>query len=175
MLNAVRPKLLTEAVFIDRLKQSGTERLVNLNRQTDHALGQWIPDHCHRQAFQSEKKLCEPLWLRGSVVQGIRRDPSPIAMNGNTHNGILSCFFQGFFSCLLRSMARARQRRRRVPCGVMTSSMKPRAPATKGLANLVRYSSVRWAILAGSPMSPRKMISTAPFGPITAISAEGQA
>src|SRR6185312_6128655 len=72
-------------------------------------------------------------------------------------------------------MARARHRRRRVPWGVMTSSMKPRAPATKGLANLVRYSSVRWAILAGSPMSPRKMISTAPLGPITAISAVGLA
>ena len=28
-----------------------------------------------------------------------------------------------------------------------------------------RYSSVRAAILSGSPMSPRKMISTAPFGP----------
>jgi hypothetical protein len=39
---------------------------------------------------------------------------------------------------------------------MMTSSMKPRLPATKGLANLARYSSVRASILSLSPMSLRK-------------------
>lgn len=39
------------------------------------------------------------------------------------YNGMLSCFFQGFCACLLRSMLRARQMRRRVPCGMITSSM----------------------------------------------------
>ena len=38
------------------------------------------------------------------------------------HNGMLSCFFQGFSSFLLRSMARARERRLRVACGMITSS-----------------------------------------------------
>ena len=45
----------------------------------------------------------------------------------------------------------------------------------KGVANFALYSRSRAAILTGSPFSSRKMISTAPFGPITAISAEGQA
>ena len=45
----------------------------------------------------------------------------------------------------------------------------------KGLANFLRYSSVRSSIFFGSPRSARKMISTAPLGPITAISAVGQA
>ena len=53
--------------------------------------------------------------------------------------------------------------------------MKPRLPATKGFANFVRYSSVRAAIFSGSSRSARKMISTAPSGPITAISADGHA
>ena len=88
---------------------------------------------------------------------------------------MLPCLRQGFFSCLLRSMARERQTRARVSRGMMTSSMKPRLPAMNGLANFCRYSSVRAAMAAGSPMSLRKMISTAPFGPMTAISALGQA
>src|SRR5262245_37257754 len=91
------------------------------------------------------------------------------------HSGMLSCFFHGFSSFLSRSIASERQIRLRVECGRITSSMKPRAPATNGLANFWRYSSVRSAIFCLSPISARKMISTAPFGPMTAISAEGQA
>src|SRR5208282_972635 len=94
---------------------------------------------------------------------------------GLDHSGMLSCFFQGFSSRLVRSMASARHSRLRVECGMMTSSMKPRDPATKGLANLPRYSSARSSVLAAFLASPRKMISTAPLGPITAISALGQA
>jgi hypothetical protein len=52
------------------------------------------------------------------------------------YSGILSCFFQGLLSCFSRSMASERQRRRRVPCGMMRPSMNPWLPATKGLANL---------------------------------------
>jgi len=71
--------------------------------------------------------------------------------------------------------ASERQMRVRVCRGMITSSMKPRCPATKGFANLVRYSSVSSAIRCGLSISLRKIISTAPFGPITAISAVGQA
>ena len=39
------------------------------------------------------------------------------------HSGILSCFFQGFSSFLFRSMASARESRRRVACGRITSSI----------------------------------------------------
>jgi predicted nuclease of predicted toxin-antitoxin system len=38
------------------------------------------------------------------------------------HNGILSCFFHGFSSFLLRNMASARDKRLRVACGMITSS-----------------------------------------------------
>jgi len=65
--------------------------------------------------------------------------------------------------------------RLRVSCGWITSSMKPRAPATNGLAKRALYSASRAASLAGSFYSSRKMISTAPLAPITAISAFGQA
>jgi hypothetical protein len=76
---------------------------------------------------------------------------------------------------LVRSIASERQMRLRVSCGWITSSMKPRAPATKGFAKRALYSASRAASLAGSPLSSRKMISTAPLAPITAISAFGQA
>src|SRR5258708_40305271 len=98
-----------------------------------------------------------------------------IGHGARAQSGMLSCFFHGFSRRFSRSMASARQRRRLVSWGVMTSSMKPREPATKGLANFCRYSSVRASNLAGAPASARKMISTPPFGPITAISAQGQA
>src|SRR5208282_5561862 len=97
------------------------------------------------------------------------------AEQGLNHSGMLSCFFHGFSSRLVRSMASARHNRLRVECGMMTSSMNPRDPATKGLANFPRYSSARSSVLAALLESPRKMISTAPLGPITAISALGQA
>ena len=39
------------------------------------------------------------------------------------YSGMLSCFFQGFSSCLLRSICSARAMRLRVPCGMITSSI----------------------------------------------------
>src|SRR4029079_1315139 len=88
-------------------------------------------------------------------------------------SGMLSCFFHGFSSCLLRSLRSPIATRRRVECGMMTSSIKPLLAATKGLAKRSSYSRVRSAI--SSFVLPRKMISTAPLAPITAISAVGQA
>src|SRR5579884_3209215 len=90
-------------------------------------------------------------------------------------SGILSCFFHGFSSCLFLSFLSPIATRRRVECGMITSSMKPLLAATKGLAKRSSYSRVFSAIFAGSSASLRKMISTAPFAPITAISAVGQA
>ena len=63
--------------------------------------------------------------------------------------------------------------RLRVECGMITSSTKPLDAATNGLAKRASYSRVRSAISSG--LLPRKMISTAPLAPITAISAVGQA
>src|SRR5437764_14877725 len=89
------------------------------------------------------------------------------------HSGMLSCFFHGFSSCLLRSLRSPIATRRRVECGMITSSMKPLLAATNGLAKRASYSAVRSAISAG--VLPRKIISTAPLAPITAISAVGHA
>src|SRR5262245_64074042 len=64
--------------------------------------------------------------------------------------GILSCFFQGFSTVLLRSMLSARQMRRRVERGRITSSMYPRYAAVKGLAKRAWYSLLRRAVLSAS-------------------------
>jgi DNA-binding transcriptional MerR regulator len=40
-----------------------------------------------------------------------------------SHSGMLSCFFQGFSSFLLRSIASTRESRLRVACGMITSSI----------------------------------------------------
>src|SRR5262249_36976511 len=66
------------------------------------------------------------------------------------YSGIFPCLRHGLSSFLSRSIARLRQMRRRVSCGMMTSSMKPRRPAMNGLANFSRYSVSRAAILAAS-------------------------
>src|SRR5436190_13756826 len=89
------------------------------------------------------------------------------------HSGMLSCFFHGFSSCLFLSLRSPIATRRRVEWGMITSSMKPLLAATNGLANCASYSAVCSAI--SSLVLPRKMISTAPLAPITAISAVGQA
>ena len=91
----------------------------------------------------------------------------------SAHNGMLSCFFHGFSSTFPRSLRNPSAIRRRVECGWITSSMKPLLAATHGLAKRASYSAVRSAI--SSAVRPRKMISTAPLAPITAISAVGQA
>ena len=62
-----------------------------------------------------------------------------------------------------------------VTSGLRADSEVCKWAATKGDRNRSSYSLVRAAILLASPMSARKMISTAPFAPITAICALGQA
>jgi hypothetical protein len=47
---------------------------------------------------------------------------------------MLSCFFHGLLSRLLRRLAKARVTRRRVESGMITSSMNPFSAATNGLA-----------------------------------------
>jgi len=92
---------------------------------------------------------------------------------------MLPCFFGGFRSRLVSSAASAEISLRRVIRGGITSSMNPRAAATYGLANFSRNSatsSARYAAgSAASSISRRYRTLTAPSGPITAISAVGQA
>src|SRR6185312_9817390 len=64
--------------------------------------------------------------------------PVAVVHGGQPHSGMLSCFFNGLASRLLRSMASARISRRRVLRGMMTSSREPRLAATNGLANFWR-------------------------------------
>src|SRR5436305_374413 len=89
------------------------------------------------------------------------------------------CFFGGFLSRLVCSDSRALMRAGLVSRGSIMSSRYPRAAATYGCANFSRYSSILASVAAAgsllSRISLRKRISTAPFGPITAISAVGQA
>ena len=49
--------------------------------------------------------------------------PRAVIARPAAHSGMLSCFFQGFSSFLLRSIASTRDRRRRVECGMITSSI----------------------------------------------------
>jgi hypothetical protein len=66
----------------------------------------------------------QPRRENGVVCTALLRSPRPqIATRRRFYNGMLSCFFQGFCACLWRSMLSARQIRRRVPCGMITSSM----------------------------------------------------
>ena len=74
-----------------------------------------------------------------------RKQPARI----EPHSGMLSCFFHGFSSCLLRSLRSPIATRRRVECGMITSSMKPLLAATNGLAKRSSYSAVRSAISSG--------------------------
>src|SRR5688500_2858657 len=113
--------------------------------------------------------------MRGSKPAHGAEDERRSNETVTAHSGILSCFFQGFSSFLLRSMLSARDIRLRVECGMITSSMKPRSAATNGLAKRFSYSLTRASILLGSPNSDLYTISAAPLGPMTAISAVGQA
>src|SRR5437667_4645635 len=74
-----------------------------------------------RKSYCRRRESVEPIHDRIAVLEH--------------HSGMLSCFFGGFDSCLPRNMASARHSRRRVPRGKITSSIKPRLAATKGLAN----------------------------------------
>lgn len=88
---------------------------------------------------------------------------------------MLSCFFHGFESFLFLNISSDLQILFLVVLGIITSSIKPLLPAINGFANLSLYSLVFFSIFYLSPISFLKIISTAPFGPITAISACGQA
>jgi hypothetical protein len=67
----------------------------------------------------------------------------------STYKGMLPCLRHGFSSFLFFSIASERQMRLRVSCGMITSSMKPRAPAMKGLANFSLYSASRAPVWPG--------------------------
>ena len=81
-----------------------------------------------------------PIRVLADRPVGLARPPwsgalaSPRSHAARAHSGMLSCFFHGLLSRLCRSDAKARATRRRVECGMITSSMKPRSAATKGLA-----------------------------------------
>src|SRR5512147_1827956 len=95
------------------------------------------------------------------------------------HKGMLPCFLGGLRSRLVASVRSASMSRQRVSRGSITSSTYPRLAAEYGLANLAVYSAVKRASAAvGSGdlvISSLKRISTAPLGPMTAISAVGHA
>ena len=57
-----------------------------------------------------------------------------------SQSGMLPCLRHGFSSFFSLSIASERQMRLRVSWGMITSSMKPRWPAMKGLANFSLYS-----------------------------------
>jgi hypothetical protein len=70
---------------------------------------------------------------------------------GPPHSGMLSCFFQGSSSFLLRSIASTRERRRRVECG-MFAIVVGAAIALDNLwqfaALAVLYIVIRWGVVA---------------------------
>src|SRR5450755_817162 len=95
------------------------------------------------------------------------------------HSGIRPCFFGGRGSRLADRFSNARASLRRVSEGSMMSSTRPRAAETYGVENVSRYSCTSSAFLAtgssAAAISLRKTTPAAPWAPITAISAVGQA
>ena len=60
---------------------------------------------------------------RGMRDDGIRKAAAAdVTPSHAPYSGMLSCFFQGFARSLLRSSRSARATRRRVECGMITSS-----------------------------------------------------
>ena len=68
------------------------------------------------------------------VYWPVQRQPS------TNHNGIFPCFLVGLHSRFERRIARARQSRRRLSVGSITSSSQPFLAATYGSPNLALYS-----------------------------------
>src|SRR2546425_4532742 len=97
----------------------------------------------------------------------------------SSQSGMLPCLRRGLVSRLPARERSAAISFRRVSRGSMTSSTYPRAAATYGFAKRSTYSPTSWLLrLSGSSalaISSRWMTFTAPSGPITAISADGQA
>ena len=71
--------------------------------------------------------------VRQRVVDGEHREADMVEA-AKHQSGMLSCFFHGFCNVLPRSLRRPSAMRRRVECGMITSSMKPCEAATNGLA-----------------------------------------
>jgi hypothetical protein len=80
--------------------------------------GSWIPAFAGKtvdrgyRPFHSAFRFARP----GGREDGGSKEKAP-------YSGMLSCFFQGLAICLPRRPFRARAMRRRVPWGLMTSSM----------------------------------------------------
>src|SRR5699024_10214643 len=95
------------------------------------------------------------------------------------YTGKLPCFLAGLVSLLLSSMSKADISLGLVLLGTITSSTKPLDAAIYGFATVFLYSSIfSDLVLTGSSdsfISCLNIILAAPSGPITAISAFGQA
>ena len=88
----------------------------------------------------SGEHLGERHWsAKPRSLPALTPSPSP------AQRGMLPCFFGGFFSRLVVSVASARISFLRVVRGWMISSTNPRAAATNGLANFSRNSATRLA------------------------------
>src|SRR5271157_928241 len=102
-----------------------------------------------------------------------------VTRNGTPYSGIFPCFFGGLLSRFVSSMASAWISFLRVSRGWITASTKPRSETTYGLAKRSRNSSIfccrTCSRLAAASSSRLYTMSTAPSGPITAISAVGHA
>ena len=76
-----------------------------------------------RRRYPSTAVPAVPLPVNGED-RGARIPLSHLFQEGeDRQSGMLSCFFQGLAICLPRRPFRARAMRRRVPWGLMTSSM----------------------------------------------------
>ena len=70
-------------------------------------------------------------------------------MRWGLYSGILQCLRQGILELLVAQHGQRAADPLARSCGMITSSMKPRAPATNGLANLALYSASRCASFSG--------------------------
>src|SRR4051794_5238820 len=77
--------------------------------------------------------LCEARAFGSPLPNPPREGEGAARWLWRSHNGMLSCFLAGIDCCLLRRVSNERATRRLVSWGMMTSSMKPRSAATKGL------------------------------------------
>src|SRR5439155_5341460 len=97
----------------------------------------------------------------------------------SSQSGMLPCLRRGLVSRLPARERSAAMSFGRVSRGSITSSTYPRAAATYGFAKRSTYSPTSWLLRSSGSsalaISSRWMTFTAPSGPITAISADGQA
>src|SRR5690606_13891203 len=111
------------------------------------------------------------------------RDLAPVgdeeAFDVACHSGMFPCFFWGRVLRFVRNIRRARSSFTLVSRGSLTSSPSPSSAARYGVlkrASESAISSARCASGSSASFSSRRKITfTAPWAPITAISAGGQA